>query len=75
MYKLATPNVKTIRQGDIDFSFQADMFTMYPRATMEISESCPTQYKQIIRECIYNGWLQSVAHMKDSEYMWETLQK
>lgn len=69
------PNVKTIKQGDPDFSFQADKFTMYPRASFEISPGCPKQYKEIIQECIHYGWLKSVAHMKDSEYMWEILQK
>ena len=46
---------------------------MAPRAGFEISNDCPRQYKLMIMEAIKNGWLQPVAYMKESEYVWEQL--
>jgi len=46
---------------------------MTPRAGFEISNECPRQYKLMIMEAYKNGWLQPVAYMKESEYIWEKL--
>jgi len=46
-----------------------------PRAGFEISRSCPDQYKQIISQCIDNGWLKPVAYVKDCELFWEEFSK
>jgi hypothetical protein len=46
---------------------------MAPRAGFEISNKCPRQYKLMIIEAIKNGWLQPIAYMKESEYVWEQL--
>ena len=46
---------------------------MAPRAAFEISNDCPRQYKLMIIEATKNGWLQPVAYMKESEYVWEKL--
>jgi hypothetical protein len=46
---------------------------MAPRAGFEISNDCPRQYKLMIMEAIKNGWLQPIAYMKESEYVWEQL--
>jgi hypothetical protein len=46
-----------------------------PRAGLEISNNCPDRYASVIAECINQGWLKPVAHMQDSEYTWELLQK
>ena len=64
--------IKSIRQGDPDFHIH-NGFLMAPRAGFEICNNCPRQYKLMITEAIKNGWLQSVAYMKESEYMWEKL--
>jgi len=66
---------KTLRSKDADFSFSPDGFMMVPRASFEVSDQCPREYKLIIAECISNGWLRPVAHMLDTEYTMELLRK
>ena len=64
--------IKTIRKDDPDFII-INGIVMAPRAGFEISNKCPKQYKLMIIEAIKNGWLQPVAYMKESEYVWEQL--
>jgi hypothetical protein len=64
--------IKTIRKDDPDFHIDNGI-VMSPRAAFEISNDCPRQYKLMIMEAIKNGWLQPVAYMKESEYVWEKL--
>jgi len=64
--------IKTIRKDDPDFRIDNGI-VMAPRAGFEISNDCPRQYKLMIIEAIKNGWLQPVAYMKESEYVWEQL--
>jgi hypothetical protein len=64
--------IKTIRKDDPDFTI-INGIVMAPRAGFEISNDCPRQYKLMIMEAIKNGWLQPVAYMKESEYVWEQL--
>jgi hypothetical protein len=66
---------KTLRAGDADFMFSPNGITLVPRASFELSNHCPREYKLIIVECINNGWIKSVAHMRDVEYTMELLQK
>lgn len=66
---------KTLRHTDTDFTFSPDGIRIVPRAGFEISSHCPAQYKQIIAECINNGWLKPVAHMRNTEYTMELLRK
>lgn len=66
---------KTLRQSDPDFTFSPDSIKLVPRASFEISEKCPREYRMIIAECIKNGWLKPVAHMRDVEYTMELLRK
>jgi hypothetical protein len=40
-----------------------------PRAGFEINQSCPTEYKMIINECIRNGWLKPVANVTERELL------
>ena len=65
----------TLRQNDPDFTFSPDGIKIVPRASFEVSNHCPSQYKQVIAECINNGWLRPVAHMRDTEYTMELLRK
>jgi len=71
-YTTSNKTIKTIRQDDPDFHIH-NGFLMAPRAGFEISNDCPRQYKLMIVEAIKNGWLQPVAYMKESEYVWEVL--
>jgi len=65
---------KTLRPSDADFTFSPDGLRLVPRAAFEINNQCPREYRLIIAECINNGWLNPVAHMRDIEYTWEKLQ-
>jgi hypothetical protein len=69
-----SPNkiIKTIRQDDPDFIIDNGI-VMAPRAGFEISNDCPRQYKLMIIEATKNGWLQPIAYIKESEYVWEKL--
>lgn len=71
-YTIANKTIKTIRKGDVDF-FIDNGILMSPRAAIEISNKCPTRYKLLIVDAIRNGWIEPIAYMKDSEYMWEKL--
>jgi hypothetical protein len=71
-YSFPSKIIKTIRKDDPDFHIDNGL-VMSPRAGFEISNKCPGTYKLMIVEAIKNGWLQPVAYMKDSEYMWEKL--
>ena len=76
MIKIATGRPhKTLRSTDADFRFSTDGLVIVPRASFEVSNQCPREYKLIIAECIGNGWLKPVAHMRDTEYTMELLKK
>ena len=75
MFKTISRPYKTLRATDVDFSFSPDRLTLVPRASFEVSPQCPREYRLIISECINNGWLRPVAHMRDTEYTMELLQK
>ena len=73
-YTTPDKTIKTIRQDDPDFHIDNGI-VMAPRAGFEISNKCPRQYKLMITEAIKNGWIQPVAYMKESEYVWEKLKE
>lgn len=73
-YKIEQSTVRTIRKGEKGFML-IDGFAVMPRAGFEISRSCPENYKQIISQCIDNGWLKPVAYVKDCELFWEEFSK
>jgi hypothetical protein len=75
MIKSSSAQYKTLEQGDDDFMFSPDGVTMVPRASLVISQRCPENYRTLIAECVNHGWLRPVAHMRDTEYTWEMLQK
>jgi len=64
--------VRTIHQTDPDFRM-VDGLTLVPRAGFYIVPECPAGYKQVIAECMSNGWLQPVAHVRDYELMMDRL--
>ena len=65
----------TLRPGHEDFVFSPDGVTVVPRAAIEISQQCPVTYHSMIAECINQGWIRSVAHMRETEYTMELLKK
>lgn len=64
--------IKTIRQSNPDFYIDNGI-TISPRAGLEISKQCPSNYASLIAECINHGWLKPIAYMKESEYVWEKI--
>ena len=72
MFTMLNTTIKTIRKDDSDFMIDNGI-VMAPRAGFEISNDCPRQYKLMIMEAIKNGWLQPIAYMKESEFVWEKL--
>ena len=74
MIKISTGRPhKTLRAKDADFTFSPDGLTLVPRASFEVNKECPREYRLIIAECIGNGLLKPVAHMRDTEYTMELL--
>jgi hypothetical protein len=75
MFNVTKPRykIKTLKSGDIDFTFSPDGIKIVARAGFEINKECPREYKLIIAECINNGWLKPIANMKESDFMWEKL--
>lgn len=65
-------SIRTIHKGDHKWII-TDGHVVSPRAGFEIAKQCHPEYKQIIQECIANGWLKPVAFVKEEEFMWETL--
>lgn len=72
--KQTSTSIRTIKSGDAKFHI-VDGLVMAPRAGFEISSGCPYAYRQIIQECIHNGWLKPVANVKDNELFWEELER
>jgi hypothetical protein len=75
MIKISGSKFKTLKSGDDDFTFSPDGITMVPRASLVISQRCPENYRTLILECVNHGWLKPIAHMRETEYTWEMLQK
>jgi hypothetical protein len=64
---------KMLKSGDRDFTFSPNGVTLVPRASLEISPNCPSEYKQIITQAYRNGWLKPVANIRNTEYLMELL--
>jgi hypothetical protein len=65
-------NFKEIKRDDALF-YMTDGIRLVPRASIEISKSCPYNYQQIIADCIDRGWVKPVAYIKTKELIWEKL--
>jgi hypothetical protein len=74
VYKTTPRNYCKIRQGDPDWHFKADEFTLVSRTELEISELCPHSVKQALWRAIGDGHIKLVANIPEREYMWEKLQ-
>ena len=65
---------KEIKQGEADF-LMSDGIKLVPRACLEISKDCSPYMKTVIAEASRRGWLKSIAYVKETDFMWETLTK
>jgi hypothetical protein len=73
-FKTHQSQIRTIKQNDPRFHI-VDTFVTAPRAGFEISQRCPSNYASLIAECISQGWIKPIAHMRDTEYTMELLKK
>lgn len=64
---------KIIKQGESEWYF-VDGFTMVPRASLEISNICPSAMRLMIERAFTEGYLKIQAYVPDAEYAWEKLQ-
>lgn len=71
-YTFPDKTIKTIRKDDPDFTI-INGISMAPRAGFEIAKECPREYRMIISTCINKGWLNPIAYIKESEYVWEKI--
>jgi hypothetical protein len=67
-YTVARSNVKSIRPGEPHFTISNGL-VVNSRASFEISNNCPAEYKSILVTAIKAGWIKPVAHVTDEEYM------
>ena len=65
-YKVNKTNFVTLKPGDPDFLLK-DKFITASRAGFEISQRCPENYRDLIQECISQGWIKPVATVYDHE--------
>jgi hypothetical protein len=74
VFKVIEPKhrIKTVKIGEPGWYIKNGI-TITPRAGLEVSKSCPREYGLILAECIDRGWINPVAYMKESEYIWEKL--
>jgi hypothetical protein len=74
MFK-ATRSHVSFRQDQTDFWFSPDGIKLVPRASIEIAQDCPYEYRLILAKCLDQGWLRPIAQMRDTEYTMELLKK
>lgn len=64
--KVRQSNIRTIKPNDPRFLLN-DGFVTCPRAGFEISQTCPTAYKDVILQAIKYGYLMPVANVYGKE--------
>ncbi len=68
----STTQVRKITTKDDDFCIISG-YAYWPRAGIEVTGKCPADYRAMIKLAISKGWIEPVAHVRESEYMWEKL--
>ena len=66
--------IKMIIQDDPDF-YITDGMAVSGRAGFILTPDCPEAYTNMINHAWREGWIKPVAHMLESEYMWEKLKE
>lgn len=64
--------IKMILQDDPGF-YITDGLAVAGRAGYILSPDCPQYCANVINKAWQQGWIKPVAHMLESEYMWEKL--
>lgn len=71
-FKSQKTKFKILKSTDQDFVLKDGIF-MASRAGLEIDTMCPNTYRNVIMECINNGWLKPVATVYDHELTYQRL--
>jgi hypothetical protein len=64
-----------LKPGDKNFTFSPNGVTLVPRASLEITSDCPSEYRDIITQAYKNGWLKPVANIRNPEFTMELLRE
>ena len=67
-YTVTRSNVRSLRPRDPHFTISNGL-VLTNRASFEISNNCPAEYKSIFITSINAGWIKPVAHVTEEEYM------
>ena len=67
-YKVNKNNIRTIRPGDPEFLI-VDGLVLSPRASFEVSKSCPSEYRSILITAINANWIKPVANVSERELL------
>ena len=68
MISQSSSTTVTLHSNDDKFWIRGQ-FTLTGRASIELSNKCPREYKMIIAECINNGWIKPVANISERELL------
>jgi hypothetical protein len=60
--------IRSLKPGDKNFRISDGLVTS-PRAGFEISQRCPENYKDLLVECISQGWIKPIAYITERELM------
>jgi len=71
-YTIRRSQVRTLKSNDPRFHI-TDGLAVSPRAGFEISSGCPYSYREVIQDCVRNGWLKPVAYMTERELLFSGL--
>lgn len=74
MYTVSGKTFIEITSGE-DLWYMTDGIKLVPRAAIQITDECPDNFKSIIREAIYCGYIEPIAYMSERDYLWGTLEK
>ena len=64
--------IRAILPDDPKFILK-DEHTVCPRAGFQISETCPKEYKDILRQCIEYKWIKPIAYVYAKELTFQSL--
>lgn len=74
IYNEHKSTIRSIKQGDPGF-YISDDYKIAGRSGLVISADCPSDIAFVVRQAMSNKWITMVANVKDSELMWEELNR
>lgn len=64
---------KSIKSGDKHWHIHLNSLYIVPRAGLLINKDCPSGHAHMINEALKNKWIEPIAYMTESEYVWKEL--